>query len=283
VIEAHPELLAPLGSEVLREWEEQSDNRISRALLRTYRALLTRCRVIGIERAFLQWGLRSEQLAASQADCPPSNWEAATDEKAQAAARFQMDRSRSHIRRGIELASAGRHDEALAEFDLAIEAKPDNPGAHNSRGKLLKMMDRDGEAAKEYTRAIELAPGEAAFRYNRGTLYLKVGRWSRALLDLESALRVDPAWAEARVNLGSCLLNMGRDDEALEEFQTAATMEPGLVQAQWNTALVFLVRGRQDEALPWVRRSAELGVEQAINLLGALEGEHIRDARAGLY
>ncbi len=69
--------------------------------------------------------------------------------------------------RGVVNAALGNTEEALADYDKAIELDPEYPSAYYSRGNLRrKLRDFDG-AVEDYSRAIELKDDHAEALTNR--------------------------------------------------------------------------------------------------------------------
>src|SRR2546428_7436317 len=69
--------------------------------------------------------------------------------------------SDAHRMKGIELASAKQFDQAIAEFNKAVEGAPDDPRCYHDRGTAYRAAGRAAElaghpavAAAKYTSAI---------------------------------------------------------------------------------------------------------------------------------
>jgi tetratricopeptide (TPR) repeat protein len=70
--------------------------------------------------------------------------------------------------RGARHLVKGRYDEALAEFDRAIELDPADASAIACRGQALQNMERYEEALGDFSRVIELNPEDAFAIARRG-------------------------------------------------------------------------------------------------------------------
>ena len=75
-----------------------------------------------------------------------------------------VDDPEYHKRRGYELDKLGKFDEALREWDRAIQLDPDNPEYHYNKGNVLADLGKNDEAVKEYDAAIILAPKNPTYR-----------------------------------------------------------------------------------------------------------------------
>ena len=58
--------------------------------------------------------------------------------------------------RGLVLAQAGQYEEALAEYDRALEIKPDFAGAYRGRAIVLRNLDETEAALEDLQKAAEL-------------------------------------------------------------------------------------------------------------------------------
>lgn len=136
--------------------------------------------------------------------------EAAEVAASEARARPRRPVSRS---KGAEEFLAGRHENALREFEAELARAPMDPAAHLSRAVALQALGRRDEALAAYERAVELSQGRgsdpealADALSSRAGLLGMLGRRDEARADLSRALAVAPAdWpkrADAERRLG---------------------------------------------------------------------------------
>ena len=64
--------------------------------------------------------------------------------------------------------SLGRYDEALADYNRALELRPDYTEALNNRGNTYHELERYNEALADYNQALELRQEYVEALYNRG-------------------------------------------------------------------------------------------------------------------
>lgn len=74
--------------------------------------------------------------------------------------------SREFELKGIELANAGKIDDALENFNKALEICPLNASALNNRAQVMRLLDRIDEAKKDLDRAIELSDQDGNINAN---------------------------------------------------------------------------------------------------------------------
>lgn len=73
-------------------------------------------------------------------------------------ARGRQQISQQHVDQGGRLFQQGLADEALREFQLAIEANPFNATAHGNIGVVFMRRAEPGEAFEWFERALEIDP-----------------------------------------------------------------------------------------------------------------------------
>ena len=64
----------------------------------------------------------------------------------------------SHVNKGVELAQQHKYDDAIKEFNAAIEASPKSAKAYLNRGTAYRALQKYDEAMTDFAKAIEIAP-----------------------------------------------------------------------------------------------------------------------------
>ncbi len=153
---------------------------------------------------------------------------------------------------GVEALRAGRAQEALREFDRAIEADDRFAEAHLGRGLVLELgFGRLDEAERSYRRAVELRPGYSEARNDLGQLLARTGRYQEAIVEFDAALS-DMMYREpyvARCNRGQALWQMGRKDDGLRELRACLGAAPRYCDGRRELGRLLLGDGRVKEAL----------------------------------
>jgi len=121
----------------------------------------------------------------------------------------------------------GRVEEALADFDRALQANPANALAWFYRGDLLAERGQIEEALECYQRLVQIAPGYGEAWFRRGNLLWRMDRLDEAWTSFRQALDCDPNRFGAAFNAGTVLLKLERYDEAYAAFEKAAALAPG--------------------------------------------------------
>jgi Flp pilus assembly protein TadD len=192
----------------------------------------------------------------------------------------------------MEYTAAGEHEEAIAEFERAIELDPDDAEVYRNLGTVYGEQGRWEESAAAYERALEIDPafGEAygdvvgAYFYldrvpeameagekalelapdyataynNLGIVYGSQGEIDAAIDLFEQALELDPDNTNAHYNLGYAYENLGNLDEAIAEYQETIKVDPNYLDAYENMGTVYARQGRLEEAIVQFKTFLEL-------------------------
>ena len=147
--------------------------------------------------------------------------------------------------------------DGFALFTQAIDNYPDNWVAYQYRAGDVDMSDPE-QALSDFNRAIELNPERARTYYSRGTLLLNVRRFADAIPDFTKVIEANPKEIRAFVNRGNCYRDLGNLDAALNDYNAALSRDPNFTKALNNRAVVYLTRGQYDLALADVNKVLEL-------------------------
>ena len=102
------------------------------------------------------------------------------------AAELDPERKLTFVSRGSAYLSLDRLDEALADFNHAIDIDSTYSRAYHLRG-LVKDKQGDAEGAlADFSKAIEIEPEYGAAYYSRATLHTKMKNEDLALDDIET-------------------------------------------------------------------------------------------------
>jgi tetratricopeptide (TPR) repeat protein len=89
--------------------------------------------------------------------------------------------------KGIDAFSAGKYDDALANFGKAAKDNQDKPEAHINLGDALYKKGEFDKAAKEYSEAARLKPNMPEAWYNMGDAFYRMGAYDKALSAFQKA------------------------------------------------------------------------------------------------
>lgn len=150
---------------------------------------------------------------------------------------------------GNVLAAQGRRDEALANYDRALAARPDFFEALFNRANTLLELKRAEEALEGYDRTLALRPDNPSGWNNRGTALRNLQRLNEALASFSRAAALSPGHVNALTNVAIVLWDLGRLEEALVACGRALEHGPLAAEALYVKANILRDLKRLDEAL----------------------------------
>jgi Tfp pilus assembly protein PilF len=126
-----------------------------------------------------------------------------------------------YLTRGEESAGAHDYDRAIADYDTAIQLKPDYAEAYNDRGFAYYLKGNAERAIADFTRAIELRPNYPKAYNSRGVVYMAHGYGrARAVADFDRAIALKPDFRYAYINRANARL-LKHPWLALDDFHRA--------------------------------------------------------------
>ena len=150
---------------------------------------------------------------------------------------------------GIALAKKGRLDEAIAHFQTVLENYPNDAKAHLNLGTALAKKGDSQSAIAAYEKALSIQSPYPSAHYNLGMALDDSGRIDEAIAHYQEAVQEDPHFAEAYYLLGNDLFRRSRLDDAIAAYERALQSRPAYPEVENNIGLALLKEGRPGEAI----------------------------------
>lgn len=153
-----------------------------------------------------------------------------------------------HGEKGLQLYNEGRIDEALKEFEIAVQQRPDDIDYLYEYGKILIELDRYDDAVPIGDRAIQVAPDDV-----RGyALKARSLMWSdpgTAIPTAVTGLEINPNYAPLHAALAVAYTNIGRYAEGLQRGITAIDLDPLSAFSHRAYSIPLIYTGRNSQAI----------------------------------
>jgi tetratricopeptide (TPR) repeat protein len=147
-----------------------------------------------------------------------------------------------YLKRGEDFAGVRDYDRAIADYDMAIQLKPDYAEAYNDRGFAYYLKGNAERAIADYTRAIELRPNYPKAYNSRGVVYMAGGyERAKAVADFDRAIALKPDFRYAYINRANARL-FRHPWLALADFHRAG-MHPERLAVMLAGAILIVVAG----------------------------------------
>ena len=140
----------------------------------------------------------------------------------------------TYFLRGKASYDLGLYDRAIANYDKAIQLKPNAANAYYNRGNAKDELGQHFAAISDYDKAIQLDPNFAKAYNNRGLSKGKLGQHFAAISDYDKAIQLKPDYAWAYHQRGNAKFNLGEYFAAISDYDKAIQLKPDLADAYYN-------------------------------------------------
>ena len=110
--------------------------------------------------------------------------------------------------------NSGRYDEALKCYNKALEIDPKYTDAWNGKGNALYVLKNYDEAIKCYDRALDINPNSTDALNVKGAILNNLGRYEESVALFKHIAEIVPNDTTFKVNLVEALLNAKRYDQS---------------------------------------------------------------------
>jgi tetratricopeptide (TPR) repeat protein len=142
---------------------------------------------------------------------------------------------------------------AEASAKQGLKEDPMHGPLHSSLGNIYADESKDDEALKEYQKALEINPKDPITRFNKGALHFKRREIKEAENEYYQTLKIDPKDAEAAQNLAAIYILQDRLDEAEQLNRWVIAQKPKdedtLENAYFNLGLICDRQNKLEQGL----------------------------------
>ncbi len=183
------------------------------------------------------------------------------------------------------VAAQQRGDDAVAirKYQQLLKIRPDVAEARANLGAVLSKQNRFDEAIEQYQKAIEKSPANPALRMNLALAYYKKGDIAEAAKLLEAIHKANAEDLRVSLLLGDSYTRLKLYDRAVALLAPLESSYPAELGLQWVLGSALIGAGRQRGGLERVERVAvktnnpEAWLMAARTALNLSEFERARD------
>jgi len=169
------------------------------------------------------------------------------------------------LEQGNKLFDSEHYEKAMADYDKAIQIKPDYYEAWFNRGLVLYELGHYQETLASYDKAIQFKPDYYNAWFNRAALLAnEFNHYKKALVNYDFVIQLKPDSYLAWSYRGRALVELGDYEEALASYDKAIQLEPNYHNAWFARFKVLYNKlGRRQEAIAGIIEFIELNPELA--------------------
>jgi tetratricopeptide (TPR) repeat protein len=158
-------------------------------------------------------------------------------------------RADAYFDRGNAYRFKGDYPKAVADYDQALELRPDDPKILLNRGIANRFAGDPAKALLDFNRLIQLNPKSAEAYFNRGSARDQSGRPMDALRDYDKAIELKPDYADAYINRGAMKDAAEDYPGAIADYDRAIALDPKNALPHANKGVAYLNSGHVTEAI----------------------------------
>lgn len=175
--------------------------------------------------------------------------------------------------KAMEFYNKRNYENALAEFNKAIELNPNNGSFFAMRGNTHERLDQGKDALEDYTKALELDPTQTDYYLVRAMANLDQLHFAKSIADADTYLnkssKPDPTAFEVRgfANLG------------LQKYEEAYNDANLCLQNGNKDASVYILKSKAEDALARYKQEVE-SLNTLIRMEPRAPGSYVQRAMA---
>ncbi len=149
----------------------------------------------------------------------------------------------------LALTRKGRTEEAITHLQALLKEHPNDAQTHYSLGNALRKKGDSQGAIAAYEKALSIQGRYPAAHYSLGIALDQNGQIEEAIAHYREAVQEQPNYPEAYYLLGNDLLQKARVDDAIAAYEQALKTRPTYPEVENNIGLALLQKGRPSEAI----------------------------------
>ncbi len=134
--------------------------------------------------------------------------------------------AQDQYQKGLDLAEAGKHAEAIECIQQYISSYPDDAEALNDTGAILHCLGRSEEAIEHLTKAKNILPDSAEITWNLAETCLAAGKTDQAIELFDDMEQMELLNVELLNRTANILLDQDKSAKALKMLEWSQKLSP---------------------------------------------------------
>ncbi len=152
----------------------------------------------------------------------------------------------------------GENNEALGEFQRAVNWDPNSAVLHHALAVGLSLNNQTDKAVTELQTACRLAPNEPEYHFKLALALNETGKLPDVVAELERAVKLSPHFGQAWYNLGLAHASLNELDTAIKDLEQAESADPNSPRFPYARATILLRLHRNTEARQAAERALQI-------------------------
>ena len=190
--------------------------------------------------------------------------------------------TQAHLFLGFVYTARDEDDNAIAEYQKAIEIDSDFTPAYNALGYVYRGIGEYEQSEEAFKNYIRLIPDEANPHDSMADLYTKMGRHQDAIKHYQMALDLNSTFVISQRKIGDNLVFMNKYDDGRAAYRKTMEIETtpsGKIIDVLRVRNSYLYEGKYEEAIAESDKGLQMAVEAGLPNLEA----NIHSAKCLIY
>ncbi|MHC5934538.1 McrB family protein [Nostoc sp.] len=135
-----------------------------------------------------------------------------------------IEYAKYYCQQGVKKYQEENYQDAIKQFDFALEEAPNLADAYRYRGKVKAELGYTDEAISDYDYLLLIQPKNYEIYDERGQIYYKLENYDKAIDDYNQSLHVNPNFALAYYHRGLTYLKINNQQKAFEDLCRATEL-----------------------------------------------------------
>ena len=166
-----------------------------------------------------------------------------------------------HHMKGLLQSLSGRYEQAIAQYERAIELEPANGDVHRHLGQAYRSDGQSEKAFASFLKAIDVDPGSYRNHEALADYYYRHGDFDSAARYFQAAVTIAPDEPNARFNLANAQISLGRFQDAEQQLRVSLGIRE-TPNALGALGLALLYERKESEAIPYLLQRLKIEFEQ---------------------
>ncbi|ETR67158.1 MAG: TPR repeat-containing protein [Candidatus Magnetoglobus multicellularis str. Araruama] len=167
--------------------------------------------------------------------------------------------SRDHLNWGYSFDEMSKYNDAIIEFDKAIQIDQSYYLAYNNKGNTLNNLGKYKEAIQVLQKAIDLDSHKETAYYNIGLSYVGLDDSISAMQYINKALEINPKYSKALAERGRIQFRKQNYKEAETDFLKSIEYDPSSFLANYSMGVLKEKNNELNDALHFLNISEKTG------------------------
>lgn len=161
------------------------------------------------------------------------------------------------------LVQSEQFDDAIAAYDAAWQARPEEERALRGLGRAYEAKEEWNKAAGWYERWTQTATQDENAFLALGNARFNLGEYERAVEAYEQADALGAAPTEVDAHLGLAYFELDQHGKAVERLQNAVSQTPDDFLLQRALGLALYDQGQHEQAVGHLEKAVDLGADRS--------------------